>query len=386
MKVMILVPGLPLNIDDIKGGVHSAVINLLTGFQKKDIIVRLVSLNDDIKENTNLQFSKNIDIVYLNEGTYPFHSFNYFINGPSLIKKEIKKFNPDIIHFEEGNSFLLTKFFGLHKKPYLLTMHGMAFAESRAQKKISDKINLYFNGIIQSGFHPANIIHLSEYSLNLHPFSKKSQCCIISNAVNLSFFNVPPKKSMDNSLLYIGVINERKNLKFLLEALKNLLLQNIQYSLTVIGGFADDLYKQKVLNYIKENNLYKTTNAKISDFKKFASFCAQILFDKKAIAVKGYDIEKISSTCDIALIASGTSTRHASSMAENLVRAVKDEFNLYPLGIEGVDEGRWVVVDYGALIVHVFYDFVRQEYRLEDLWKEGAELKLADQSAKATLS
>ncbi len=255
MKVMILVPGLPLNIDDIKGGVHSAVINLLTGFQKKDIIVRLVSLNDDIKENTNLQFSKNIDIVYLNEGNYPFHSFNYFINGSSLIKKEIKKFNPDIIHFEEGNSFLLTKFFGLHKKPYLLTMHGMAFAESRAQKKISDKINLYFNGIIQSGFHPANIIHLSEYSLNLHPFSKKSQCCIISNAVNLSFFNVPPKKLMDNSLLYIGVINERKNLMFLLEALKNLLLQNIQYSLTVIGGFADDLYKQKVLNYIKENNL-----------------------------------------------------------------------------------------------------------------------------------
>ena len=43
-------------------------------------------------------------------------------------------------------------------------------------------------------------------------------------------------------------------------------------------------------------------------------------------------------------------------------------------GIEGVDEGRWVVVDYGPLIVHLFYDFVRQEYRLEDLWKEGKEL------------
>jgi nicotinate-nucleotide adenylyltransferase len=67
-------------------------------------------------------------------------------------------------------------------------------------------------------------------------------------------------------------------------------------------------------------------------------------------------------------------------MAENLVKAVKDEFNVYPLSVEGVDEGRWVVVDYGALIVHLFYDFVRQEYRLEDLWKNGTELKLVDQS------
>ncbi|MBC7743425.1 MAG: nicotinate (nicotinamide) nucleotide adenylyltransferase [Bdellovibrionaceae bacterium] len=149
-----------------------------------------------------------------------------------------------------------------------------------------------------------------------------------------------------------------------------------------LGRPAEKFLPLAVESYIKENNLYKTTNAKISDFKKFANFCAQILFDKKAIAVKGYDLEKVSSTCDIALIASGTSTRHTSSMAENLVRAVKDEFNFYPLGVEGVDEGRWVVVDYGALIVHVFYDFVRQEYRLEDLWKEGVELKLVDQTAK----
>ena len=43
-------------------------------------------------------------------------------------------------------------------------------------------------------------------------------------------------------------------------------------------------------------------------------------------------------------------------MAENLVQAVKEEFNVYPQGVEGIDEGRWVVVDYGPLIVHLFYD------------------------------
>ena len=65
-------------------------------------------------------------------------------------------------------------------------------------------------------------------------------------------------------------------------------------------------------------------------------------------------------------------------MAENLVMAVKEELNLLPQGVEGVDEGRWVVVDYGALIIHLFYDFVRQEYRLEELWKAGTELPVKD--------
>jgi nicotinate-nucleotide adenylyltransferase len=67
-------------------------------------------------------------------------------------------------------------------------------------------------------------------------------------------------------------------------------------------------------------------------------------------------------------------------MAENLVLAVKEEFNVYPLGVEGVDEGRWVVVDYGPLIIHLFYDYVRQEYRMEELWKDGKEFKLTDKT------
>lgn len=150
-----------------------------------------------------------------------------------------------------------------------------------------------------------------------------------------------------------------------------------------VGRPAEKFLPLSVESYIKQHGLYKTGSHKISNFKTFTDFCAQVLFDKKAIALKAFDIQGVSSSSDFTLIGSGTSTRHASSMAENLVKAVKDEFNVYPLSIEGVDEGRWVVVDYGALIVHLFYDFVRQEYRLEDLWKQGTELKLVDQSASA---
>lgn len=150
-----------------------------------------------------------------------------------------------------------------------------------------------------------------------------------------------------------------------------------------VGRPAEKFLPLAVESYIKQHGLYKSGSQKISNFKTFTDFCAQILFDKKAIAVKAFDIQSVSSSSDFTLIASGTSTRHSSSMAENLVKAVKDEFNVYPLSVEGVDEGRWVVVDYGALIIHLFYDFVRQEYRLEDLWKQGTELKLVDQTQTA---
>ncbi len=127
---------------------------------------------------------------------------------------------------------------------------------------------------------------------------------------------------------------------------------------------------------IKEKSIYKKQTEKISDYVKFTNYCANVLADKKALGIRGFDLQGTTTTTDFTIVASGTSTRHASSMAENLTMAVKEEFNLLPQGVEGVDEGRWVVVDYGSLIIHIFYDFVRQEYRLEDIWKEGKELKL----------
>ncbi|MES2802348.1 MAG: nicotinate (nicotinamide) nucleotide adenylyltransferase [Bdellovibrionota bacterium] len=149
-----------------------------------------------------------------------------------------------------------------------------------------------------------------------------------------------------------------------------------------VGRPVEKFLPLAVESYLKEHKLYRVANAKISDYKKFSEFCAQVLFDKKGIAVRGYDIRETSTTTDYTLIASGTSTRHAASMAENLIQAVKDEFNVYPQGVEGVDEGRWVVVDYGPLIVHLFYDFVRQEYRMEELWKDGKEFTVTDKTGQ----
>lgn len=131
-----------------------------------------------------------------------------------------------------------------------------------------------------------------------------------------------------------------------------------------------------VESYIKEHHLYQTIGPKVGDYEKFTHFCADFLNSKKAIAVRGFDLRELAAPTEFSLIASGTSTRHAASLAENLIQAVKDEYGVYPQSLEGLSEGRWVLVDYGSLIVHVFYDFARQEYQLEQLWKHGKELSL----------
>ncbi len=133
-----------------------------------------------------------------------------------------------------------------------------------------------------------------------------------------------------------------------------------------------------VETYIKEHKLYRNIGERIGDFTKFTAFCADVMFSKKGINVKAYDLSRMSAPSEYVVIASGTSTRHAAAMAENVVAAVKEQYNVLPQSVEGIDEGRWVLVDYGSLIVHVFYDFVRQEYSLENLWREGIDMGLKD--------
>lgn len=130
-----------------------------------------------------------------------------------------------------------------------------------------------------------------------------------------------------------------------------------------------------VESYIKEHHIYQTIGPKVGDYEKFTRFCLDFLNSKKAIAVRAFDLRSIVAPTEFSLIASGTSTRHSVSLAENLIQAVKDEYGVYPQSLEGITEGRWVLVDYGSLIVHIFYDFARQEYQLEQLWKNGKELQ-----------
>jgi glycosyltransferase involved in cell wall biosynthesis len=255
MKILILVPQLPQSLDKIKGGAHSAVINLMHGFSHFKVNVLVVSFTKEVISSSIFNFKHNIDIVYENEGPFHHHSLNYLFFGNSIIKKYIKKFNPDIIHYQAGNSFLLTLISRIANINNVLTIHGMASEEAKRKIKITDRIKWNFNNSIQKIFFPQNIIHLSKFSLNIFNNKRIVRNEIIPNALEESYFDIPMKNKTDNILLYIGVIDNNKNIINLLRAIKSLKENNIIYKLEVLGDFNNEFYKNYIISYVKFNGL-----------------------------------------------------------------------------------------------------------------------------------
>jgi ribosome-associated protein len=90
----------------------------------------------------------------------------------------------------------------------------------------------------------------------------------------------------------------------------------------------------------------------------------------KARDVVEIDVRGKSSVTDFMVIASGTSTRHVKSIADEVVKFAKN-LDVMPLGVEGEREAEWVLVDLGDVVVHVMLPRVREFYALERLWTVG---------------
>lgn len=97
----------------------------------------------------------------------------------------------------------------------------------------------------------------------------------------------------------------------------------------------------------------------------------------KAKDVVEIDVRGKSSVCDYMVVASGTSTRHVKSIADEVVRFAK-KLDVQPLGVEGEREAEWVLVDLGDVVVHVMLPRVREFYALERLWTVGDQPPDAD--------
>jgi ribosome-associated protein len=102
--------------------------------------------------------------------------------------------------------------------------------------------------------------------------------------------------------------------------------------------------------------------------------CAAFALDKKALDVKILEIKRISSIADYLVLASGRSDRQVQAIAESVKVGLKP-FDK-PIDMEGVDQGRWVVIDYGDIIVHIFQEDVRKMYSLDELWGRAPQVEI----------
>jgi ribosome-associated protein len=94
------------------------------------------------------------------------------------------------------------------------------------------------------------------------------------------------------------------------------------------------------------------------------------LEEMKAKDAVEIDVRGKTSIADFLVVASGTSSRHVKSVADEVVKFAK-KCGVMPLGVEGESEAEWVLVDLGDVIVHVMLPRVREYYALERLWTVG---------------
>lgn len=111
--------------------------------------------------------------------------------------------------------------------------------------------------------------------------------------------------------------------------------------------------------------------------KDLALRAAALLDKKKASSVRVLKVRDLTVLTDYFVLASGTSTTHVKSLAEELDYQLEHDHNVHPLRTEGSDSRSWVVLDYGEVIVHVFTPEAREFYDLDHLWADGEEVDIS---------
>jgi ribosome-associated protein len=102
--------------------------------------------------------------------------------------------------------------------------------------------------------------------------------------------------------------------------------------------------------------------------------CARHALDKKATNVRILEIRGLTTIADYLVLADGRSDKQVQAITESVRQGLKKYGKV--LDIEGVTEGKWAVIDYGDVIVHVFQEDVRRHYDLDELWSAAPELPI----------
>jgi ribosome-associated protein len=96
---------------------------------------------------------------------------------------------------------------------------------------------------------------------------------------------------------------------------------------------------------------------------------------KKAKGIVVLDVHALTSVADVFIICSGRSSRQVAAIADFIRRDLKKN-GIRPLSAEGLSEGHWALLDYGHIVIHVFYEPIREFYDLEGLWADARRIDI----------
>lgn len=104
----------------------------------------------------------------------------------------------------------------------------------------------------------------------------------------------------------------------------------------------------------------------------------EALLEKKARQVQVLQVEKLTALAEYFVICSATSTTQVKALADNVEWRMKNDYDVTVHHTEGFESAQWILLDYGSVLVHVFMPEAREFYKLENLWKDGTPVPLAE--------
>ena len=112
----------------------------------------------------------------------------------------------------------------------------------------------------------------------------------------------------------------------------------------------------------------------MTDKETIRALAVNTLDENKAINISNIDVTALTDVTDYLIICTATSTRHAKSLADKLLRTMKNQ-GIKPLGIEGEQQSEWILVDLQDVVVHIMLAEIREFYDLEKLWTMTEEMR-----------
>lgn len=103
---------------------------------------------------------------------------------------------------------------------------------------------------------------------------------------------------------------------------------------------------------------------------------AKLAWEKKATDIRALRVFELVNYTDWFIIASARSDRQVHAIWRHIDDTMRTEFDLKPLSVEGSEQNQWVILDYGEVVVHIYYEPVRFFYELENLWGDAPALAL----------
>lgn len=111
---------------------------------------------------------------------------------------------------------------------------------------------------------------------------------------------------------------------------------------------------------------------------EWALIAARAASDKRASDIVAIDVGELLVVTDYFVICTGNTDIQVRAIADEVEDRLREEGGIKPIGREGVSEGRWVLLDFGDLVIHIFQPEERDFYRLENLWSDAPRLELPE--------